>query len=48
MDGTLDFAIYKWGSVLNSDNATQTHLIFVKLLGMLKVNFYIVNALGQN
>ena len=59
MDGTLDFANDHWGGILNSNNATQTQSIFVKLfkentfLGMPKVrksmaNFYIVNALGQN
>jgi hypothetical protein len=57
MDGTLDFANYHWGRILNSNNATQTHSIFVKLLtkylfrhakGKSMVNFYIVNALGQN
>ena len=57
MDGTFDFANFNWGSILNSNNATQTHSIFVKTLrkylfrhakGKSMVNFYIVNALGQN
>ena len=30
MDGTLDFAYYYWGRILNSNNAAQTHSIFVK------------------
>ena len=33
MDGTLDFANLHWGRVFNPNNATQTHSIFVKLLG---------------
>jgi hypothetical protein len=33
MDGTLDFANFNWGKILNSNNAnTQIHSIFVKLL----------------
>ena len=62
MEGTLGLANYHWGRILNSNNATQTHSIFVKLYentylvvllfrhakGMSMVNFYIVNALGQN
>ena len=57
MDGTLDLANDHWGRILNSNNATQTQSIFVKLLrkyifshakGKSLVNFYIVNALGQN
>ena len=31
MDGTFDFANYHWGRILNSNNATQTHSIFVKI-----------------
>ena len=31
MDGTLDFANFNWGRILNSNNATQTHSMFVKL-----------------
>ena len=32
MDGTHDFANFNWGRILNSNKATQTHPIFVKLL----------------
>ena len=31
MDGTLDLANVHWGRILNPNNATQTHSIFVKL-----------------
>ena len=31
MDGTLKFVNYHWGRNLNSNNATQTHSIFVNL-----------------
>ena len=31
MDRTLDFANVNWGRILNHNNATQTHSIFVKL-----------------
>ena len=31
MDGTLDFVNANWGRILNSNIATQTHSIFVKL-----------------
>ena len=31
MDGTLDFAHFNWGRILNSNNATQTCSIFAKL-----------------
>ena len=46
MDGALEFANVNWGRIFNPrpNNATQTHSIFVKSM----VNFYIVNALGQN
>ena len=30
MDGRLDYANYHWGRILNSNNAIQTHAIFVK------------------
>jgi hypothetical protein len=30
MDRTLDFDNFNWGRILNSDNATQIHSIFVK------------------
>ena len=29
-NGTLDFVNANWGRILNSNNATQTHSIFVK------------------
>ena len=32
MDGTLNFANFNWGRISNTNNATQTHSIFVKLL----------------
>ena len=32
MNGTPDFATFHKGRILNSDNATQSHSIFVKLL----------------
>ena len=56
MDGTLEFANVHWGRILKSNDATQTHSIFVKLgkclfrhaKGKSVVNFYIVNALDQN
>ena len=56
MDGTLDSANFNWGRILNSNNATQTHSIFVKLKknlfrhakGKSVGNIHIVNALGQN
>ena len=43
----------QWGMILNYNNATQTHSIFVKpqentFQGKSMVNFYIANALGQN
>ena len=31
MDETLDFANANWGRILNSNNATKTQSIFVKL-----------------
>ena len=37
MDGILDFANDNWGRILNSNNATQTHSIFVKL----KINTFL-------
>ena len=46
MDGTFDFANYHWGRILNSNNATQT--LFRHAKDKSVVNFYIVNALGQN
>jgi hypothetical protein len=57
MDGTAIFDIPTWGRPFNPYNVTQTHSIFVKLKkkyifrhakGKSMVNFYIVNALGQN
>ena len=57
MNGTLNFANFNWKRILNSNNATQTHAIFVKLLrkyllrhakGKNMVNLDIANALGQN
>ena len=57
MDGTLDFANFNWGSILNSNNARQTHSIFVETVRKYlfrharcksMVSSYIANALGQN
>ena len=57
MEGTLNFDSLDWEANLNLNNGTETHSIFVKKLrkyffrhakGKSTVNFYIVNALGQN
>ena len=52
MDETLDFANDNWGRILNSNNATQTHSIFVKLkentlLGMPKVRAWSIFTLSM-
>ena len=52
MDGKLDFANANWGRILNSNNATQTHSIFVKLLentflGMPKVRAWPILTLAM-
>ena len=51
MDGTLNFANANWERILNSNIATQTHSIFVKLyennfLGMPKVNAWSIFTLS--
>ena len=58
MDGTLDFANDNWGRILNSNNAKYKNsfnlykplrkYLFRHAKGKSMVNFYIVNALGQN
>ena len=48
MNGTLDFANVDWGRISNSNTDTQRKYLFRHAKGKSMVNFYIVNALGQN
>ena len=54
MDGTLSFANFNWGRILNSNNATRNlcktfrKYLFRHVKVKCMVNFYIVNALGHN
>ena len=48
MDRTPNFVNVHWGRILNRNNATKTHSIFVKLKKKKLIHFYIINAIDEN